>query len=171
MTGLLWRKQAVHYVVKKMHGYNRVWTEFQHRDYTAISPKYQPRNDPEECEGNANHFLDHAQVYVFADTYDIVGLRILALDKLHQALCSVKVAETQMGKIIDLLHFSYSNDNTRDNNVGEDIDCLRSMVVQFVVCWYKTIAMETGFLDLMAQGGYFARDLAGLVSKRIDGSR
>ena len=104
------------------------------------------------------------------DRYDIAGLRILALDKLHQALCSFKVARNQVRKVIDLTQFSYSNDNTRDNEAGQDIDSLRSMVVHFVVCVFETMVRDDRFLELMEEGGRFARDLTGLLAKRIMGN-
>jgi hypothetical protein len=145
-----------------------LWEEFQRRDYSVVSPKFRPREKLEECEDNAGPFLCHARVYVFADRYDIAGLRILALDKLHQALCSFKAAGNQMGKVIDLTQFSY--DNTRDNEAGQDIDSLRSMVVHFVVCVFGTIVKNDSFLELMEEGGRFARDLTGLLGKRITGN-
>ena len=147
-----------------------LWDEFQRRDYSVVSSKFRPREYPEECEDNAGPFLCHARVYVFADRYDIAGLRILALDKLHQALCSFRVTGNQMAKVIDLTQFSYSNDNTRDNEAGQDIDSLRSMVVDFVVCVFETIVKDNSFLELMEEGGCFARDLIGLLSKRITGN-
>lgn len=53
------------------------------------------------------------------DRYDIAGLRILALDKLHQALCSFEVAATGMAKVVvELAQFSYSNANTLNNEAG-----------------------------------------------------
>lgn len=147
-----------------------LWDEFQRRDYSVVSPKFRPRENLEECEDNAGPFLCHARVYVFADRYDIAGLRILALDKLHQALCSFKAAGNQMGKVIDLPQFCYSNDNTRDNEAGQDIDRLRSMVVHFVVCVFEIIVKDNSFLELMEEGGRFARDLTGLLGKRITGN-
>lgn len=132
-----------------------------------VSPKFRPREYLEECEDNAWPFLCHARVYVFADRYEIAGLLILALDKLHQALCSFKVVGNHMGKVVDLAQFSYSNDNTRDNEAGQDIDSLRSMVVHFVVCVFETTVKENSFLELVEEGGRFARDLTGLLGKII----
>ncbi len=148
----------------------KLWDEFKRRDYSVVSPKYRPRENIEECEHTVSLFLCHARVYVFADRYDIAGLRILALDKLHQALCSFTVAENQMGKVIDLIRFSYSNDNTRDNEIGQDVDGLRSMVVQFAMCVFETIVKDDSFLDLVEEGGRFARDLTGLLGKRMTGN-
>ncbi len=140
--------------------------EFKSRDYyTVVSPKFRPR---EHVKGDP--FLCQARVYVFADRYDIAELRILALDKLHRALCSSTAARSQMGKVVDLIRFSYSNENTRDNEVGQDRDSLRSMVVHFAVCVFESLVKEDSFLELMEEGGRFARDLTALLGKRVIGN-
>lgn len=146
-----------------------LWNEFQRRTYSVVSPKFRPREHMAEYEDNAGLFICHARVYVFADTYDIAELCSLSLDKLHQALCSFEIVADQMGKVIDLVRFSYCNDNTRDNEVGQDIDSLRRMVVHFVVCVFMTIVKDDGFLGLMEEGGCFVRDLTGLLGERIIG--
>lgn len=142
-----------------------LWDNFKRRDYLVVSPKSQPSEKLEECDT----FLCHARVYVFADKYDIANLRILALDKLHQLLCGFKVAESQMGAIVDLIRYSYSNDNTKDNEAGHTRDSLRSMVAEFAVCHFEIIVKDNSFLELMGEGGYFPQDLTVLLRKRIVG--
>jgi hypothetical protein len=146
-----------------------LWDEFQRRKYSAVIPKFRPRESLDECENNDGPFYCHARVYVFAEMYEIADLRSLALDKLHQALCSFKVVAGQMGRVIDLVRFSYCNDNTRDNEAGQDMDSLRRMVVHFVVCVFGTIVKDDKFPGLMEAGGCFARDLTGLLGERIIG--
>jgi len=137
-----------------------LWDEFQRRKYSAAIPKFRPREFLDESEYKDGPFHCHARVYVFAEMYEIADLRSLALDKLHQALCSFKVAAGQMGSVIDLVRFSYCNDNTRDNEAGQDIDSLRRMIVLFVVCVFGTIVKDDRFPGLMEAGGCFARRLA-----------
>jgi hypothetical protein len=140
-----------------------LWDEFRRREYSVTSPKLRPRELLEECADKDDLFLWHARVYVFADRYDIAGLRVLALDKLHHALCSFKVAENQIAKIIDLARFSYSNDNTRDNEAEQHIDSLRSMVVHFIVCVFEDVVRDNSFLELVEERGPFARDFTRLL--------
>ena len=40
--------------------------------------------------------------------------------------------------VVELAKFSYSNANTLNNEAGQDIEGLRSMVVHFVVCVFET---------------------------------
>jgi hypothetical protein len=65
-----------------------------------------------------------------------------------------------MRKAIEFTRSSYSNDNARDNEAGQDIDSLRSMVLHFVVCVFQTIVKDNNFLGLMEEGGHFARDFS-----------
>jgi hypothetical protein len=147
----------------------KLWDEFKSRDYYTVSPKYGPREIVEEHKNIDGLFPCHARIYVFADRFDIAGLCILALDKLHQAPCSLKVAGAQMGTITGLIRFSYSNYNTRDREIGEDIDSLKSIVVHFVVCLFERIVKDNKFLKLIEERGCFARDLTGLFGKRTTG--
>jgi hypothetical protein len=144
-----------------------LWDEFQRRDYSDISPRFRLRGSFEECKVDSSLFLCHARVYVFADKYDITQLRNLALDKLHQALRSLKAAGSQTESVVDLIRYSYSNDNTRDNDAGQEVDGLRRMVVHFLACVFENVAMDDSFLALMEEGGPLVRDLAGLLAKRI----
>ena len=122
-----------------------LWDEFQGRDYSVVSPKFWPRGNLEESK--ADDFLRHARVYVFADKYDITKLQDLALDKLHQMLLlSFDNARNQTESIVDLVRFSYSNVNTRDTEVGQDIDSLRRMVIHFVACVFEKVGMNESFL-------------------------
>lgn len=75
-----------------------------------------------------------------------------------------------MRKMIELIRFSYSNENSRDNEAGQDIDSLRSMVVHFIVCVFENVVKDSDFPELMEGDGRFARDLTGLLGKRITGS-
>ena len=140
------------------------WDEFQKRDYLVIGARFQAG---ENREGDIDVLLCHAHVYVFADKYDIANLRILALDKLHHALQSFKAVGGQTKSLVELLRFSYSNDNTRDNSVGQDLDDLRSMVINYVARVFEKVAGDDIFLELMEEGGPLARDLTNLLVKRI----
>ncbi|KUJ14614.1 uncharacterized protein LY89DRAFT_117356 [Mollisia scopiformis] len=82
-------------------------------------------------------------------------------------LLSVDDARNQTESIVDLVRFSYSNVNTRDTEVGQDIDSLRRMVIHFVACVFEKIGMNESFLVLMEEGGPLARDLASMLAKRI----
>ena len=121
----------------------------------------------EECEDYTNVFLCHARVYVLAEKYDIKELCALALHKLQQTLEVFHVYAKRVRDIVNLVRYSYSNENTRDNEVGQDIDGLRKLIVHYVACVFETVASDDSFLVLMEEGGPFIRDLAPMLLKRI----
>jgi len=55
--------------------------------------------------------------------------------------------------LTDRTQFSYCNINTGDNEVGQDIDSVRRMVLQLVVCVFETIVKDDRFLEVMEEGG------------------
>jgi len=80
----------------------------------------------------------------------------------------LKLNSTQISEIVNLVYYSYNNENTRDNEAGQDIDCLRRLVVHYVACVFEIMARDDNFLALMEEGGQFVRDLTSLVVKRMD---
>ncbi len=121
----------------------------------------------EECEDYTDVFLCHARVYVFAEKYDIARLRALALYKLQQTFKVFHVYNKRTGDIVSLVRCIYSNDNTPDSGVGQDIDEFRKLMIHYVACVFETVAKDDGFLVLMEEGGPFIRDLTNMLLKRV----
>lgn len=99
-------------------------------------------------------FLGHAKVYVFAEKYDIKQLSDLALYKLSTTLSAFTIFESRFGDIADLVRFTYGN----TNDYVESVDSLRKLVVQYVAKVSGQLAEDT-FLELLAEGGEFVKDL------------
>lgn len=139
------------------------------RDYRSNSiPNYNPRKNAKKYEDYTDAFLCHARVYVFAEKYDIARLRVIALHKLQQTLKIFHVYNKRIGNIVSLVRYSYSNGNTRDSEVGQDIDALRKLIIYYVVCVFETVVKDDSFLALMEEGGPLIRDLTGMLLKRIE---
>ena len=63
--------------------------------------------------------------------------------------------EEGIGDIVELIRFSYSNDNTPD-----DIDdALRALVLKYAASRHDQLGSAEPFLSLVEAGGLFARDL------------
>lgn len=148
-------------------GKQNLINDFQGRYYPVSIPTSQPRRKSGECEDYTNLFLCHSRIYVFAEKYDIASLRMLALHKLHQMLKTFKVCGKRIGDIVNLVQYSYNNDNTRDNEVGQEIDSLRKLVIHYVACVFEIVARDNSFLSLMEEGGPFVRDLMNMLLKRM----
>lgn len=100
-------------------------------------------------------FLAHARIYVFADKYGIETLKCLALDKLHQTLAGYTFFNDTCEDIIELVRFSYSNDDTPD---GAN-DQLRDLVLQFITAQLDKVGESEAFLLLLEEGGPIVRDV------------
>jgi hypothetical protein len=114
----------------------------------------------EESIDHTEVFLCHARVYVFAKHFDIAHLRSFALENLETALQDFKPYTGRMCDIIRLAMFTYNNKNTANSKIGEELDPLRHLVVNYILCVYEQIGSYATFLRLIERGGPFARDIA-----------
>jgi hypothetical protein len=145
-----------------------LWAEFRQRYQSGSMVCCETRKNMEEGEDYTDVFLCHARVYAFAEKYDILALRDLALQKLQRTLDAFNVCGKRVKDIVCLARYAYSNDNTCDSETGQDnIDKLRRLVVHYIVCVYRTVAENTSFLQLMEEGGPFASDLTRMVARRV----
>jgi hypothetical protein len=104
-------------------------------------------------------FLGHASLYVFAEKWGIESLKALTLNKIHQTLVKFTLYESRCEDIVELVNFSYSNDNTPD--LENSLDDLRALVTQYVMCELESLLKAPEFISLQEQQGLFSRDLLG----------
>lgn len=100
---------------------------FDHEE-PSRSPPARPNTDC--CEHYTDVFLSHAQIYVFADKYDVKALRDLSLHKLHTILRLFTLFENRTSDIATLVRYIY--DHTPEREVL--MDDLRSLVMEYVCC-------------------------------------
>ncbi|KAL8704224.1 MAG: hypothetical protein Q9201_002601 [Fulgogasparrea decipioides] len=143
---------------------SRLWNNFKSKVYTTSQPAFQPRKNLESCEEYTQVLLCHAQLYVFADKYDVGTLKMLSLHKLQRTLVEFTLYDERTGDIVDLLRYSYTNTVDRP----EPIDELRLLVVHYAACIIEKLAWNTEFRLLLEQGGSLARDLIGQMVERLD---
>ena len=106
-------------------------------------------------------FLGHAQLYVFAEKWDIKPLKALVLHKLHATLCKYKPYEARYGDIIELIRYTYEHTPCRKR-----MDPLRELVTQYVAHEQTQIAGSEPCLALIENGGPFARDLVSIMLEK-----
>ena len=153
----------------------RLRKAFINRPYTvrqAVVETPSPRPNENPVENYTDVFLSHAQLYVFAEKYDIQSLRVLALEELHATLANYTLHPVCTGDIIALLRYVYAN--TRKPREG--VEVMRTMMVQYVLCEMDVLMKDPDFGNLMIedQGDFVIderRDLVGdfmkMVAKRI----
>ena len=128
-------------------------------------PPPRPNHHPEE--NYTDVFLSHAQLYVFADEYDIQSLRVLALEELHATLAIHTLYPEPTGDIIALLRYVYAN--TR--KLREGVEDFRNLVTQYVGYEMDMLIKDPAFGDLMIKdGGDLLGDFMRMVGQRISSS-
>ncbi|KAI4278610.1 MAG: hypothetical protein L6R38_005204 [Xanthoria sp. 2 TBL-2021] len=116
-------------------------------------------------EGNyTDVFLSHAQLYVFAEKYDIRTLKILALENLQASLAIFTLYEERTGDIIALLRYVYANTSEPIDGVED----LRTLLTHYMGYEMDTLMKDGEFRNLMlADGGALLGDFMRIVMKRI----
>ena len=123
-----------------------------------------PRRNHHVAEDYTNVFLSHARVYVFADQYDIQGLKSSALKELHLALAHYTLYPERTGDIIALIRYIYSN--TGESVFG--VEDLRSVLKEYMSCEMDTLMKDSAFKELMFEdGGALLGDFMKAVNGRI----
>ena len=130
---------------------------------TCIDIRPQRPNEKSN-EDYSEVFLSHAQLYVFAEKYDIQDLKMLALDNLHDVLTVYTLYEERTGDIITLLR--YVSENTGEPVEGnEDLRTLLGLYVGFEM---DMLMKDEGFRNVMIDdGGALLGDFIKMVRKRI----
>ena len=123
-----------------------------------------PRQNDGAAEDYTNVFLSHARVYVFADQYDVQGLKSSALKELHLALAHYMLYPERTGDIIALIRYIYSNTGESVSGVED----LRSVLTAYMSCEMDTLMNDSAFKELMFEdGGAFLGDFVKAVERRI----
>ena len=123
-----------------------------------------PRQNQNVAEDYTNVFLSHARVYVFADQYDVQGLKSCALKELHLALAHYTLYPDRTGDIIALIRYIYSNTGESVSGVKD----LRSVLKEYMSCEMDTLIKDSTFKELMFEdGGALLGDFMRAVERRI----
>lgn len=107
--------------------------------------------------------LCHAQLYVFAKKYDVVGLKDLVLCRMHSVL-KVMSSFSQIRKIVPIVEHIYQNIPSMTNSN----EPMRDLLTHFVAWKFKTLMGEEGFREYFVKGGDFVIDVCRKVGGRLD---
>jgi hypothetical protein len=108
--------------------------------------------------------LGHVSLYVLADKWGVETLKMLVLFKLHQTLSMLRLDESKIQDVVDLVRYVYLEERTPDLENG--IDGLRELICQYILA-NTLISGHATFTDLVEEGGPFVRDLWKLAVPRI----
>ena len=146
---------------------NELKDAFIRRKYTVRQSFVQippPRSNQSPSEDYTDVFLSHAQLYVFAEKYDIEKLKTLALEELHATLAIYTQYSERTGDITALLRYVY--DNTVEPKEGSEE--MRTLMTEYVGSEMDVLMDDEDFKNLMIEnGGSLLRDFMTMVRRRI----
>lgn len=140
-----------------------LWDEFVD-SFDTCNQDFRPRQNMEPNEDYSMVFIAHAQLYCFADKYDIQPLAKLALSKLGHTLAGFKVFEERIEDVVELLEFCYANTPER----VETRDKLRNLIIKYVACVMEKLTASRRFLLLLGEANSISPDLTVELCKRLE---
>lgn len=108
-------------------------------------------------------FLSHAQLYVFADKYEIPDLGRLAARRLDEALGSFQFTSLCATDFAHLMQYIYDNTAERE----DEADVLRSIVGIFIANNVKSLIDTESFVAIIENGKSLARDIVQKIVARL----
>ncbi|KAI9886656.1 MAG: uracil DNA glycosylase [Watsoniomyces obsoletus] len=142
----------------------KLWKELEGQQYSELTPDFRPRENREPCEDYTPVLLSHAQLYVFAETYQVNELSWLALHKLQQTLLMFTLYDERVGDVVELLRYTY--DHTYEPS--ETHDPLRYLVALYAACKIEKLAGDEAFQGLLKEAGDLPNDLVAKMVERLD---
>ena len=113
---------------------------------------------------------EHIRLYIFADCYDVSGLRELCLRKLHRTLCGYKPVDAS--QIVNFAAAIYSStgahpqgtDNERWSRASVP---LRDLISKYAACYARSMLKKPAFRAEWESNEDFARDLLRHMAQRV----
>lgn len=119
----------------------------------------------EDCnsDGAAEVFLLHARLYVFAEKFEILRLKDLALQRLHEALLRSESVPEIVSDISSLIRYVY--ENTVEKTSHEEP--LRVLICHYIRYQMDDMLEEPDFLQLAVESPEFLQDFFKQVHRRL----
>ncbi|CZT15361.1 uncharacterized protein RCC_01224 [Ramularia collo-cygni] len=136
---------------------NRVWARESMKSNSIYRRNAGPSEDYSEV------FLSHAQVYVFADKYDISALRSLALHHLHKTLVSFTLYPEGVCNVAKLFRYVYHHTAERDGKMDE----LRALVIEYAACYIEDMVANEVFQEVLRAENSASVDLIVMLLGRL----
>ncbi|KAK2877140.1 hypothetical protein FQN49_001384 [Arthroderma sp. PD_2] len=97
-------------------------------------------------------FLAHAKLYVLADKYGVARLKATVIYKLHRILQDFMPYNERIGDIVELVRFTYSDENTLGRDAGGNDD-LRKLVARYAAFQADVMRSSEAFMELLQTNG------------------
>ena len=141
----------------------QLWNDFCSEARIVQPQPWRPRAHNDEREDYTSILLCHARLYKFSDRYDCEKLMRLALQKLRLTLSEYIFHQQRASDVVALIQYTYAH--TMDFDHGQD--SLRTLVLDFTVCYFRELLEHTPFIKLLQEGGSLPTDLMGRVAGMV----
>lgn len=140
---------------------NQARKNFAARKYDPPSKKKPLMSSQTEAAfvGRGEWLLQHAKLYVFADMYDIDGLKHLSVHKLDELLSALQLRDEHVEVVLGLLEYVYANTYQR---IGEPND-MRDLVANYVAHNLRLFVPNTDFQLLTKNNHSLVKDIFRLI--------
>lgn len=144
---------------------DQLWKQFKKLDYDVPPPPPSSEELPSpSLMDHSEVFLSHARIYVLADYYDIEGLVVLSLKKLHRALINFELSRDRVDDVATVLDYCYAN--TVDK--GGNQDRLRHLLTLYTACKVETMWPSTYFQEILERSGELSKAVIKNMLDRLD---
>jgi len=141
----------------------QLWEGFCSLAYEVPPKQSLPPTKNDQREDFTSIFLCHARLYKLSERYDVSALMSLSLQKLRLTLSQYIFHQERAGAVVELVRYVYRH--TMDYDKGRDK--LRSLVLDYVVCYISQLEQEQSFVQLLREGGHLASDLLAKMTDLI----
>jgi len=142
-------------IVSPLSKKDQAWKEFAADRQSGDMPFFVPFKDDNLDDELPTKLICHAQLYCFADWYDVPALKSLALQKLRRVLVTIGPNFDALPDLAGLLNHTYTNTAEQ----GNTLDALRDLVTSYTVHELERLVSVRDFQDLLTEAGALSRDL------------
>lgn len=141
----------IHRTARKRKAPTNPWNIFLNEEYGKSEVDFDAPRNPQSHLEYEEIFLCHAELYMFADRYDIPTLRDLCLWKLHKCLIAFTVFPERVGDVIKLIEYVYQN------TAGSDR--LRELIAHYASIILEELMTDNNFSEGILEMAPFSKDL------------
>lgn len=110
------------------------------------------------------NIMFHAKLYVFATEFQILSLQRQCLSKLHRDLCEFYMNPSDVGIVLDLVDYVYTQ--TVRHELGEESP-LRNLVFRYAMCQLDKFIDEEKFEQVLRKNAALSIDILRDVLKGL----
>lgn len=148
---------------KKRKNPTNPWNIFLNEEYGKSDIPFEAPHIRRHVDNAYEIFICHAELYVFADRYDIPSLRDMTLFRIHEIFISFIHYPERLHEIVKLIEYVY--ESTSEPTSGSGSDRLRELMAHYVFTTLTEFMDNKEFVENLLGLQPFMKDLMNSVLK------